>query len=258
MRIRTLAAVCSIAVLSSAPVLAIPVTYEFAGTTNSLEPIGNYFHNFGIPYFTPLSGQITLESDTAPYYEDATQKNFFDVVTSVNVQFGTGGEFGTYSGPSGLQVAPPWGWNSSSLGLGTGFYNDGAPYDQVAIYGSLAGQPGDAANVYYRFELWGVTTLNVFDTFPSLDQLPNKEAFGPLPMGFNLVTTQYDDAGTWLGQTTLHANLSSFNAVPVPEPGTWGMFVAGLFGVLLARRSSKRSAPLLQLQFSLGRAFHHR
>ena len=63
MRIRTLAAACSIAVLSSAPALAIPVTYEFAGTSSGLDPIGNYFHDFGVPYFTPLSGQITLESD---------------------------------------------------------------------------------------------------------------------------------------------------------------------------------------------------
>jgi hypothetical protein len=240
MRLRNFALACALAVLSAAPALAVPVTYEFAGTSSGLEPLGNYFHDFGVPLFTPLSGQITLESDTLPYYEDASQKNFFDVVTSMNVQFGAGGTFGTYTGPSGLQVPPPNGWNSSSMGLSTGFYNDGTPYDQVAIYGSLAGQPGDAANVYYRFELWGVSSLNVFDTFPSLDQLPNKNAFGPLPMGFNLVATQYDNAGLWLGQTTLHANLSSFSGPnSVPEPGTWGLFVAGLFAMFVMRRSRR-------------------
>jgi hypothetical protein len=239
MRLRTCAIALSLAALCTAPASAIPVTYEFSGLSSGQESLGSYSHNFGVPFFTEMSGQITIESDTAPYYEDASQKNFYDMLLSATAQFGAGGAFGTYTGPGGLQVAPPNGWNSSSMGLSTGFYNDGAPYDQVAIYGSLAVQPGDAANnIYTRFVLWGVSTANVFDTFPSLDQLPDKEAFGPLPMGFDLVSTQYDDAGLWLGQTTLHANLSSFHQVStaVPEPGTWALFAAGLLAMIAVRR----------------------
>ena len=194
------AAICGLATLITAPALAVPVTYEFSGVINGPRDSGNYYHDFGAPFGTSFSGYVTLESDTAPYYEDATQRNFYDLVTSFEVQIGAGGANGTYTGPGGLQVPPPSGWNSSSMGISTGSYSDGTPYDQVAMYGSIIERPADATNAYYRFELWGVSSLNVFDTFPALDDLPGEEAFGGT-MGFNLVATQYDDAGTWLGQT---------------------------------------------------------
>src|SRR5687767_11943947 len=81
MRLRHFAIACSLAVLSAAPALAVPITYEFAGTAAGLNPIGNYFYDFGVPYFAPISGLITLESDATPYYEDASQKNYYDMLT---------------------------------------------------------------------------------------------------------------------------------------------------------------------------------
>ena len=124
----------------------------------------------------------------------------------------------------------------------TGSYYDGTGYDAMAIYGSMAGQPGDAANnIYTRFSLWGVSTPDVFDAFPSLDQLPEKAAWGPLPMGFDIVSAQFDAAGVWLGQTTQHANISSFQRVSasVPEPATWSLFGAGLLAMFGARRRQR-------------------
>jgi hypothetical protein len=228
---------CSIAALAAAPALAGPVTYEFGGTAAGQDLFGDYFHDFGIPYFTSITGQITLESDTTPYYEDASQQSYSEVVTSIDMQFGAGGLFGTYTGP---QVPPPTGWNSSSMSLFSGTYADGTPYDAMNIYGTLAPQPGDAANVLYRFLLWDTSTQDVFDRFPTLDQLPNKDAFGPPPMGLDIIATHYDDAGRWLGQTTLLVNLSSFQVVTsVPEPGTWALFVAGLLAVFFARHSRR-------------------
>jgi hypothetical protein len=243
MRSLCIATAVLLAGLASSPTQAVPVTYDFSGSVRWADTVGDYAHNFGVPLFvnTSFSGSITLESDTVPYMVEPNQTGYFDLVTATNVQFGASGEYGTYTGPGGLQVPPPWGWNSSSAGISTGFYNDGAPYDQVAIYGSIAQRPTDVENAYYRFVLWGVSSQNVFDTFPTLDNLPSSDDFGPLPMGFNLIATRYDDAGGWLGHTTLQANVTSFQrSASVPEPATWSLMLAALAGVGLIRRRRAR------------------
>ncbi len=242
MRLKLLTAI-SLAAISSAPALAVPVTYEFSGRTNggSVPWAGNYYVDMGIPHATSFSGQLVLESDTAPYYEDGQQRNFYDQMISFEVRYGASGEVATFSGPEGLQVPPPWGWNSSSLGIGNNVTDCcGGVYDQWAAYGSLAEPAGTPANVSYRFELWGVTNGTLWDTMPALDSLPGTEAFGQ--MGLNIWATLYDDAGGWLGETRLSNLVTDLHVVKsaVPEPAPWSLMLATLLGLAALRHPPRK------------------
>jgi hypothetical protein len=243
MRLKLLAAL-SLAAVSSAPAFAVPVTYEFSGMTNgvSVPWAGNYYVNMGIPHATAFTGQLVLESDTAPYYEDTQQRSFYDQTVSFEVSYGAGGALGGFSGPEGLQVPPPWGWNSSSLAIGDDTADCcGGIHDHWDVYGSLAEPTGTAANVFYRFELWGVSNGSVWGTMPSLDSLPGTALFGQ--MGLNIWATLYDDAGGWLGETRLSHLVTDLHVVKsaVPEPATWTLMIAALLGLAaLCPRRSRR------------------
>ena len=239
MRLKLVAAALSFAVLSAAPARAVPITDEFSGTTNgtSVPWAGDFYVDMGIDHLTPFTGQFVLESDTVPYYQDGTQKNYFDQMLSFTVAFGATGGNASFSGPQGLQVPPPWGWNSSSLGIGNDVPGGGgALFDQWSLYGSLAEPTGTPANVYYRFELWGTSSAPLWDVMPELDALPGTDVFGT--MGFNLWATLYDDNGGWIGETRLSSHVTELNrvATAVPEPGTWVLMAIGLGGLILVRR----------------------
>lgn len=234
----------SLSLLLATPALAAPLTYEFSGfaPTNSFPWAGNYYVDMGIPNSTPFSGQFVLESDIQPYYSDDMQRSYFDQLTSFTVDFGTAGEYGTFTGPEGLQEPPPWGWNSSTFGLGNGVPGGpGAFHDQWGLYGSLAEPAGTPANVYYRFVLWGTSTDPLWETLPTLDALPGTDVFGT--MGLMILATLYDDAGGWLGETRLNGSVTDLHRVhaQVPEPGTLALMIAALGGLALVGRRAARA-----------------
>lgn len=234
MRSRHLPAIvlASIACVSAS---AAPVTYEFSSAWN-----GGYgstlpeWYDFGIPFGTVVTGSFTVETETAPYFQNENVAQFGDLLTAATLTFGLEGIYGTYSlgGPA---------FHSSYLSNATMLddlsFAGNPPYDQVGLGASLALVAGDPANFYRSFSLSaGTFDADIFTSAPSLDAPFGNAGTAARPLQFIFGVIQDDgvteqDAQLFMEVTDLHVATAS-----VPEPATLTLFGAGLLASLATRR----------------------
>jgi len=215
---------------------AAPVTYEFSsawyGGYGSTLP---EWYDFGIPFGTVVNGSFTVETDTAPSYQDANVVQFRDLLTAATLTFGQDGLYGTFSlgGPAYHTT-----YLSSATMIDDLAFLGNPPYDQVGLGASLAPVAGDPANFYRSFGLSaGTFDANIFTSPPSLDAPFGNAgtAARPLQFIFGVIhddgVTVEQDAQLFMEVTDLHVATAS-----VPEPATLSLFGAGLLASLAARR----------------------
>ena len=220
--------------------LAVPITYEFSGVIDQAggraPPEGQVFESI-IPFFTEFSASITYDNETPVERQNANSSRYLHAITAATISFGPEGSLGVFEFDN-RPIRPEFGYSSSIVFLNDAVGSRGEVFDQFFMTASLGNRPGDPANMYRTlgFTMIDLNAQQISAGQSLLDPLPLMSpslGFRSISFGYNLI----DDAGQDIDQSGVSTqNITIRQVTSVPEPGTWSLLAAGLFGIGFARR----------------------